>query len=246
MQKALTFYDAVDARPIHVSNIQGFYSSHTWGYTGSVDNNGKPAAMEDWTSNTLKMWAQTGGSYPLQWEGCDRGFCYIEVPTLGFAFDCDKQKEQDVDYGSTLDKKSSNSTDSDTAQLFEISFHSVLFNLGRDNNNETDYTPPVMPSRSGSGNVHPAGGTAYLKMHVIYTQLDDISHKWNNGKSCPSKKFEQTCKLWPAIVKYPVQIQNIPGAKSVTVGAHRPSFQEGLTSDPDLADYNIEFKQQNG
>lgn len=254
MQKALTFYNAVDQSAINITDIRGF-ASPTWPITGTViDQGGEPGLMENSMGDTLRMWAQTGGSYPNQWHGCKQGFCYIQVPGIGFAFDCKEEDPEAINYGQTLTKAAGRSTDASTATLFDIKFSAVYFD-GSSAVDSAGFTAPRMPIRDG-GDSTDATQSSYLQMNVTYTKAKDEGR----NSDCPGTKFKQTCKLWPAVVKYPVQIQNIPGASFVSVGAHRLELNNAttqyhnatihlgnaITTNPDLAPFNQNTMQQQG
>lgn len=175
-----------------------------------------------------------GGIYPNQWNGCE-GLCYLEVDAIGFAFDCDDETTEHINYGNKLYRALTNEGKAETANLFEISFDTVYLNAS---------TPELVPISES------ASGSSYLEMNVTYTQATD----GDNNLSCPGVKTQRNCKLWPAIVRYPVQIDNTTSAFTVSIGGKAPGMnaKAALTgtgmgmNNEDLASFNSGKQQQEG
>ena len=180
MQRATTTYSGLD-QPINTINIYG-YSTTTFPNTGTVVNvAATPGLMEHWMGDTLKLWSNHGGVYPNQWQ-CD-GLCYVEVPGIGFAFDCDKQSEQAINFGEELAKAQNNGNADKSVELFSIEFNAHYY----------DSTTTPAPK-------HPS---SHLTMDVKYTE----ARAGQNERSCPGTKYHQHCRLWPAVVTYPMITQ---------------------------------------
>lgn len=172
-----------------------------------------------------------GGIYPNQWNGCE-GLCFLEVDAIGFAFDCEEVAPETVDYGKKLADAFQNGEE-ETADLFEISFDTKY------------YGGPVSPSVPVSESVT---SSSYLDMNITYTNASDGRVNLN----CPGTKYRQHCKLWPSIVRYPVQVENSTSAFTVSVGGKMPSgdgsldgMNEGMNNE-NLAKFNKGQKQQDG
>ena len=220
MQRATSTYQALDA-PKPVSNVAG-YVNQTFPITGTVTGlNEQPGLMSHWMGDTLKMWSMQGGVYPNQWKGCE-GLCFLQVPGIGFAFDCGDETAESVNFGQDLATAFEAGVNK-SANLFEIMF-------------DTKYVtaPGILEGEFSDQS------SSYLEMNVSYTSANDDGQKL----SCPGTKTSQTCRLWPALVKYPVLIQNSSQAFTVSVGGQRlNSISDDME---DLGLFNRNGKQQHG
>lgn len=84
--------------------------------------------------------------------------------------------------------------------------------------------------------------SSYLTMDVNYT---DASGTNGNEASCPGKQFTQSCKLWPAIINYPVVIANTSAESSVSLGESKP-YPNGTANYGDLHPFDRDLQQQKG
>lgn len=173
-----------------------------------------------------------GGIYPNQWNGCE-GLCFLHVEAIGFAFDCEEQDPEPTNYGNKLYNALVEESKSETAELFEILFDTKYFG------GSELTSPPVSES---------AVSSSYLEMNVTYTD----AHDGNYNLSCPGTKHQRHCKLWPSIIKYPVQIENSTSAFTVSIGGNRPSGGRSLDAknsgmnNENLAKFDAANKQQEG
>lgn len=222
MQRATGTYLAMDS-PMNVSTVTGFVNL-TFPITGTVAGlQQQPGLMEHWMGDTLKMWSMKGGVYPNQWHGCE-GSCFLDVPGIGFAFDCDDEVEESINFGQDLVaafEKGQNASES----LFEITFDTKYYN-----GSESAPIPGFWSNKISS----------FLEMNVSYTNATDGS----KDLSCPGTKSTYSCRLWPSVIKYPVLIQNSSQALTVSIGAQKPLDIWDDTQD--LGKFNQSGKQQNG
>lgn len=151
--------------------------------------------------------------------------CFLHVPTIGFAFDCAPEPEATIDYGLEFEEAASSGTNVSAAELFTIEFNTIY--------NNGSQSSLVAPFGSGSS-------SSFLQMNVSYTSAT----VGGQGLSCPGTKITQTCKLWPAIIKYPVMIRNSSEAFTVSIGEQLPLQIEADTQD--LGTFNQSGNQQNG
>lgn len=222
MQRATDTYLATEA-PRKVANVTGFVNV-TFPITGTVAGlQEQPGLMEHSMGDTLKMWSKMGGIYPNQWQNCD-GVCFLHVPALGFAFDCDDQTQESINNGQTLAQAFANGQN-ETISLFEITFNTKYINESK-----AESIPIFGTAQSSS----------YLEMNVSYADATN----GDQNLSCPGTKFSQTCKLWPALVKYPVLIQNTSSASTVSIGGQNPLTV--AADSENLAAFNQSGNQQNG
>ena len=223
MQRATSTYLAL-ASPKNVSTVTGFVNL-TFPVTGTVAGiHEQPGLMTHWMGDTLKLWSKEGGVYPSnQWNGCE-GVCFLHVPGIGFAFDCDDEVENSIDDGQKLVaafKQGQNAS----ANLFDINFNAVYVNGS---------SPVPLPDfMSGAS-------SSFLEMNVSYTSATEGAE----DLSCPGTRSTQTCRLWPAVINYPVLIQNSSQPFTVSIGAQKP-FNTTADSE-DLGRFNRSGQQQNG
>ena len=223
LQKALSDFPAL-AEPVDVTNVRG-YALQSFPITGTVSNAaGRPGLMEHWVGDTVRLWSQTGGSYPWdtsrRWQNCWNAVCYISVPGIGFAFDCDPVEEDSIDYGNELVLKSSGASSDEHATLFNITFSPQYWD-GSD----------------------PMYNTSYILMDMVYTRAEHTG----DGNSCPGTRFAQTCKLLPAIIDYPVQIQDTNQGVDVSTGDYKAKYAAVYAEWSDLKNqgyYRRHLKQQ--
>ena len=164
------------------------------------------------------MWSKQGGVYPNQWEGCE-GLCTVNAPGIGFAFDCQEPMVESINYGTFLENALERGINDSTAMLFSIRFNTVYVS-------ESEATAESKSS--------------YLEMEVTHTRAKQSG----SSLSCPGSRFTQSCKLIPALISYPVQIQNNSGGFLVSVGAHGPI--KGSIEDVGLGKYSRSLRQQIG
>lgn len=221
MQRATSTYLAM-ASPTNISTVAGFVNL-TFPVTGTVAGiQQQPGLMSHWMGDTLKLWSKEGGVYPNQWLGCE-GACFLHVPGIGFAFDCDDEDEDSINAGQKLAIAHGQGLN-ESANLFDISFDAKYVNG----------TSPVPLPEFMSG-----ASSSYLEMNVSYTNASD-----GGDLNCPGTRSTQTCRLWPAVINYPVLIQNSTEAFTVSIGAQKP-FNTSVDSE-DLGRFNRSGQQQNG
>ena len=188
--------------------ISGFANT-SLAITGrTMDRSGDPGLMTQSLSNDLKAWAQSPLALPAGgWNGCD-GLCFLQVPAIGFEFDCSAPALQPIAYGSETQNAQAassngtlNSTKLSTSEtVFSISFGTQYSFLGEDNLPHVD---------------------ANLTMDILYTQAHDVA-----SGDCPGTLYSQSCVLRPAIVSYPVYITN-----DTTGLTSSPTLSLGMTYD---------------
>ena len=222
MQRATSTYVGA-ASPINNSNVTGFVNL-TFPMTGTVEGiQQQPGLMSHWMGDTLKLWSKMGGVYPNQWHGCE-GACFLHVPGIGFAFDCDDEIQTSVDYGLKL-KAALGAGQNESANLFDITFDAKYVN---------GISPVPLPDFMAGAS------SSFLEMNVTYSNASEGTE----FLSCPGTSSTQTCRLWPAIINYPVLIQNSTEAFTVSIGAQKP-LNTSVDSQ-DLGRFNRSGQQQNG
>lgn len=239
-------------KPVLSTNITGF-ANQTIPVTGQITGrSGDIGYLESYFAQDLKIWSQSGGLLPNNYDGCD-GLCFLQVAAAGFAFDCSEPNVTVNDVGKSTMQAAQWVTDhgcsnpgplpedpancsSTEAQKWYAAILDPIFAL-------TFTGVEDMGDLGVSSGFNAYTNTSYVQMDVAYIAAQDDSVNY----SCPGKMTTQTCKLLPAVVNYPIQIQNYDSAHAV------PNVQVGITEATYLADtafhtgdFNATLKQQNG
>lgn len=197
MQRATSTVNAQDP-PVNISNVN-LWANESIPVTGAVG--GRSGAGELLTPEfniDLFIWLQNGGLVPAYGAGCE-GVCFLKVPAAGFEFDCTAPIVTPINYG----------YETANASVYASNHNGSL------QNTTYDYSPTVFNLAFGAGETDPynpvtftvnTSAYSYLTMDVLFTNAKDAGSNGNGG--CPGTLTKQTCQLRPAVVEYPVMIQN--------------------------------------
>ncbi|KAI5362810.1 hypothetical protein Slin15195_G101910 [Septoria linicola] len=216
-------------KPVEVQVLG--YANETIPMTGRVAGREfRPALLAKNFNDDLKVWAQGGGLLPNIYTGCD-GLCFLGVPGAGFEFDCAAPEQVNIDYGVQLPNATaalSNCTaqadgtfNTTECQQAQQNFSAELFHLTFTavyDNSEANYS--------------------WINMSIVSTNAT------TTGDTCPGTSTRQICKLRPAIIDYPVRIENFKDSHSVrsmSLGVD-PNKQDNST----FKQFDTVKKQQNG
>ncbi|KAL2062003.1 hypothetical protein VTL71DRAFT_6269 [Oculimacula yallundae] len=222
------------------------YANMTIPNTGRISGvEGESGLLAKNFNDALKIWFQGGGQLPNAYNGCE-GTCYLRVPGAGFEFDCSEPEQVSLNAGSqTFDAYTSlkNITQGFNVTDFDDLDCSAL-------GNGTSACEQVVSVRTAplfhvgflpvfSGANLSADAWSYIQMTVNFTAANDEP---NVNVSCPGTKFSQTCVLRPAVIEYPVKIQNasslITGMSLAVDGRHY--------NNQTFRNFNSTLRQQNG
>lgn len=245
LQKAFSTEIRQDA-PVHY-NLTG-YANMTIPMTGRVSGRGaQPGLLAKNFNDDLKIWAQGGGLLPNTYAGCE-GLCYLHVPGAGFEFDCNEPQQATINNGNQTQEalmaynsnpacSLTNATTNRNCTRLEQNLVAPLFHLEF----TAHYDNSLSYNEYYSGT--PGGPNySYITMELLYTSANDEGE--NGQGSCPGSKYTQTCRLRPAVVNYPVKIEQYKDSHTLT------SMSLGV--DPNAADnstfrdFNTTLKQQIG
>ncbi|KAH0191255.1 hypothetical protein KCU99_g6843, partial [Aureobasidium melanogenum] len=158
-----------------------------------ADRSGNVSLMH-WFSTDVHYWSRSGGIYVPGSSNCS-GTCVFDVHGTGFAIDC-QNEEIEMDYGTAVSQEAialSQSNDSSSLDitasrtLFDISFEAIYGATGVDD----DYSR--------------------IQMNLTFTNATATE---SGSASCPGKLTRHSCILRPAIVSYPVTIEDTTGSDS--------------------------------
>lgn len=241
MQRATTTETRTNA-PVNVTNILGF-ANETFPITGKVAGieSDRPGPPSLWTNDDLKIWSQSGGMLPNKWEGCE-GLCFSEVPAAGFAFECTDPVTKPIHYGhEVVHAEEWSSEHNGTMKNTSLKISEPLFKIS--------FTPVyTLPWHASNHDYPPARNYSYLKMDLLYTEAIDTHPIGAMSEGCPGKRTEQHCILRPAVVKYPVQIENFTGTHAtsgVKIGITEAAYRNESNGVVNRA-FNQTLQQQNG
>ncbi|KAI4725566.1 hypothetical protein E4T49_06685 [Aureobasidium sp. EXF-10728] len=168
------------------------YVNETMPFTATfVDSYGNVSPLPDWFGSDVHLWSRSGGTYPGISYECD-GTCLFDVSGTGFAIDC-QSEEVDMNYGTAVSQETTALSQSGSVQLsldatanrtlFEITFQAIYGSNG----GEGDYSQ--------------------IEMNLTSTKAKAID---GDSTSCPGKLIRHSCKLRPAVISYPVTVENTP------------------------------------
>lgn len=173
------------------------YVNDTMPVTATFANrSGNETALIDWFSNDVHYWSRSGGIYvPGAYNSSCNGTCVFDVHGTGFAIDC-QDEEIDIDYGTAVSQEAIALSQSNVSSslnvtgqrtLFEINFKAVYGATGVD------------------------GDYARIEMNLTFTNATAVE---DNPSSCPGKLTRHHCILRPAILSYPVTIEDTTNSQS--------------------------------
>ncbi|KAH7305133.1 hypothetical protein BKA65DRAFT_543990 [Rhexocercosporidium sp. MPI-PUGE-AT-0058] len=232
------------------NNVNG-YANMTIPNTGRISGvEGESGLLAKNFNDALKIWFQGGGQLPNAYSGCE-GTCYLRVPGAGFEFDCSEPQQTAVDAGTqTFDTytilknvtQPYNITDFDDLDCSTVGNGTLPpISLAVREKEVGVRTAPLFhvgffPVFSGTNTS--ADAWSYVQMTINYTISTDQT---NVNVSCPGIKYSQVCTLRPAVVEYPVKIQNASSlitGMSLAVDGHHYDNQT-------FHNFNSTLKQQN-
>ena len=208
-QKASTAL--LEAAPVKTINM----TSQAWTqfpFTGALNSDGTSTAfqMYSFTHDFVHLLDAMDGTMKGTFNGfteCE-GLCMTNVTGVGFAIDCQETKSN-VDYGETAisayKTAAVNSTSNTTNPFLFQQYNDLpLFSVGYTQewpSPQKDYSWISM----NFTHIEPQG---YDENAPDGHQADHEVHSVANG-SCPSVLTKTTCELRPALINYPLTLQNI-------------------------------------
>ncbi|KAK4540736.1 hypothetical protein LTR36_008951 [Oleoguttula mirabilis] len=234
MQRATSTEIRQDS-PYYGTPVRG-YANDTIPITGrTADRSATPGLMSKYVSDDLKSWAQDPQSMTVvMFEDCD-GLCFFNVPAAGFEFDCTDPVGQPIGFGSETVNAllaSQNGTLNSTHLQISETIFSISFDAEYSYLYDADYENIIGPGSN-------------LTMNVLYTEAYENS----TTEDCPGMLYNQSCTLRPAVISYPIMLQNYSGTHSiqgVSVGWTWPSYIESSYNGVGTSPFNRTAKQQDG
>ncbi|KAH0344382.1 hypothetical protein KCU83_g8401, partial [Aureobasidium melanogenum] len=170
------------------------FVNDTMPFTATFADRSGNVSLMDWFSTDIHYWSRSGGIYVPASFNCS-GTCVFDVHGTGFAIDC-QDEEIDMDYGTAVSEEAialSQSNDSSSLNmtaartLFDINFKAIYGATGVD------------------------GDYSRIQMNLTFSNATAIG---DGSVSCPGKLTRHNCILRPAVVSYPVTIEDTTGSNS--------------------------------
>ncbi|EMC99606.1 hypothetical protein BAUCODRAFT_29977 [Baudoinia panamericana UAMH 10762] len=226
MQKATYTYTDIDAPKFN--HTAAIYANSTFPVTGYANmKKGGPGTLSQEVNWDIVSWQQNGGALPaygagpkaLDCKDCG-GYYFLNVSAAGFEYDCTAPVTTPINLGqatknvtswydahngsSAADNTSSSSSDDPSATippLFSLNFTTI-----DSTGNTDDFT----------SDLHDVTGYSYIQMDITWTNATDVA-----GQECPGFITQQSCKLRPAVIKYPAMVTNTSNEGSIDRSSSR-------------------------
>lgn len=198
-----------------------------------ADRSGNVSSFIDWFGTDVHYWSHSGGIY-LPGSYCD-GTCLFDVHGTGFGIDC-QSEEIAMDYGTAVSQEAIAVSQSDNSSSLNVTAERTLFDI----NFKAIY---------GATGVD--GDYSRIQMNLTFTNATATG---DGSASCPGKMTRHSCMLRPAIVRYPVTIEDTSASDSTIsvsnmylgynttsyggqVGYWSEALQTLYTADEDMTQY---------
>ncbi|THY96242.1 hypothetical protein D6C92_04001 [Aureobasidium pullulans] len=210
------------------------WANTTMPYTGVIGGRSNDVSyLLDWFNSDLSIWSEAGGVAPAWSMYSCEGTCVLDIVGTGFEIDC-KSENVTMDYGAAAVQDAIALSQSNDTSPFNGQYYYSLFDIEFD----------VVYGATGIDG-------DYSKILMNITSTNATSHDSNSG-SCPGTLTRHVCTLRPALIKYPVTIQDNTMTErnpnyyvsNVYLGYNTSSFA-GLL-DANVSAYNATTKQQDG
>ncbi|KAF7187829.1 hypothetical protein HII31_10729 [Pseudocercospora fuligena] len=201
LMQSATVTEILEDAPNTKATIQT-WSNDTIPLTGKPTSRGGDVQISDYLADELYIWNQSPRVLPyVGFDGCVNATCYAQVPGAGFEFDCEEPTQKATNWAQDLSPlvAADGSATWQSAVTFDISFAMV-------------YGYDVY---GDDGTTVTSSTNAAITMNVLYTQAQNQQNSTSQLPTCPGTLFNQTCTLRPAVVGYPVMLQNYGGARGI-------------------------------
>ncbi|KAK6007361.1 hypothetical protein QM012_004175 [Aureobasidium pullulans] len=211
------------------------YVNDTMPFTATFANrSGNGTTFIDWFGSDVHYWSSSGGIYLPNYSYCN-GTCVFDVHGTGFGIDC-QSEEIAMDYGTAVSQESNALSQSDNSSSLNVTAQRTLFDV----NFQAIY---------GATGVD--GDYSRIQMNLTFTNATATG---GDSASCPGRLTRHSCILRPAIVTYPVTIEDSQSSDSTIyvsnmylghnttsyggqVGYWSEALQTYYTADEDMTQY---------
>ncbi|CAD0088496.1 unnamed protein product [Aureobasidium vineae] len=171
------------------NHTREFYINDTMPFTGIIgDRSGNVSTLFDTFSTDVSDWSHNEGMFGSNGFECD-GICLSDVSGAGFGFDC-QSEEVAMDYGAAVSQEVTAMSQSDNPSSLNVTGERTLF----------DITFQVIYGATGVD-----GDYSRIIMNLTSTNATASA---SNSTSCPGTVTRHSCILRPAIIRYPVTVED--------------------------------------
>lgn len=225
LQRATSTYTETD--PGRTATMLGV-AAHRFPSTGVTLAHTDIPAIDAWYWDVIKDWQNSNGFFSGEQEwfsGCDDGVCFASIEAAGFEVTCDTPTSTTSEIGTLAQDaypvfQTGNATDAELAAIFDVPAFVTTWGVGYDSDDDI-----------------------ILKLNYTFRQNKTAAED-DTLTACPSTLTKAYCTFRPAIVQYPITIQNSTSthaSNGVSLGWDSTS-EMGVSSDFGTA-YNRTHKQ---
>ena len=189
LQKAASTQYGMD--PVHKKNSP-FYANETMPITATLDDQSTYYGdLVDWFNTEVGAWSQNAGIMSTRWVRCN-GVCLFAVNGTGFGVDC-QTEEVAIDFGSVVVQEALELAIANDTSDLNITGQRDLFDV---------------TFEGFQGSTEQDGDYSRIVMNITFT---NTTANDNNPASCPGTLTRHSCILRPAVIEYPVTIEDNTG-----------------------------------
>ncbi|KAH0363973.1 hypothetical protein KCU65_g7039, partial [Aureobasidium melanogenum] len=165
------------------------YANTTMPFTADFDDrSGEVEGLYDWFQTEVNGWSRNVGIFQNNYVRCN-GTCLFDILGTGFGIDC-QTEELPINYGSTVYQETMQLVLSNDTSGLEITPEKTLFNITFD-------------AFYGATGID--GDYSRIAMNITFTNTTTSD---NDTASCPGTMTRHSCILRPAIIRYPVTVED--------------------------------------
>lgn len=150
----------------------------------------------DWFGTEADVWSRNAGIFQNSYVGCN-GVCLLNVSGTGFGVDC-QTEEVAIDYGSVVAQEAIELALANDTSTLNVTAERALFDV-------------TFEAHYGNGDY------SRILMNITFT---DTTAKDDDPSSCPGTLTRHSCILRPAIIRYPVTIEDSTQTSAKTTVAN--------------------------
>jgi hypothetical protein len=164
------------------------FVNDTMPFTATIDKFGEIGDWIGWFDAEVDAWTRNAGIFTNWYVECD-GVCLLDVHGTGFGVDC-QTEEIAIDYGLAVSQEAIELASVNDTSTLNVTADRTLFDVSF----ETLY-----------GATGQNGDYSRIMMNITFT---NTTTNENNPNSCPGTLTRHSCVLRPAVISYPVTIED--------------------------------------
>lgn len=173
------------------------FVNDTMPFTANInDRSGEVGDLIDWFGTEVDVWSRNAGIFQNSFVGCN-GVCLLDVNGTGFGVDC-QTEEIAIDYGSIVAQEALEVALANDTSTVNVTAERALFDVS-------------------FGALYGTGDYSRIVMNITFT---DTTAKEGDPSSCPGTLTRHSCTLRPAIIRYPVTVEDSTHTSAKTTVAN--------------------------